>query len=131
MLEALMMRAHYGPKQRHFVFRTVLGPKWLRKKTEKHVFAGEIAADEIRDCEQHQVIDDFKEEQFTDDGNNVDQDYYLALLEDCENYREREFDPEEIHVNQMRELVTLCEIEMALLEDCENYREREFDPEEI
>jgi hypothetical protein len=117
MLEALMMRAHYGPKQRHFVFRTVLGPKRHRKKTEKHVFAGEIPADEIKDMEQHPVLDDFKEEQFTDDGNNVDQDYYQALLEDCENYREREFDPEEIHVAQMRELVTLCEIEMAYMRE--------------
>lgn len=117
MLEGLMKRANYGPAERHYVFRTVLGPKWMRKKVEKHVFAGEIPADAIRECEQHTAEDDFKENNFTDDGNYVDPDYYMGLLADAENYREREFDPEEIHINQMRELVTLCEIEMAHMRD--------------
>jgi len=53
----------------------------------------------------------------------VDADYIEGLLEDVVNYREREFDTEEIHINQMRELVTLAEVEMAemrsRMDDCQ------------
>jgi hypothetical protein len=108
MLEELMSKANYNATERHHVFRTVLGPKWMRKKTEKHVFAGEIHAEHIKLDELAPAAEDLK--QF-----GVDQDYIHSLLEDAHNYREREFDPEEVHVNQMRELVTLAEIEMATM----------------
>merc|ERR1712072_1082441 len=51
MLEDFMTRAGYNLKERHHVFRTVLGPKWMRKKTEKHVFAGEVSAEHIKEDE--------------------------------------------------------------------------------
>lgn len=118
MLEELMAKAGYNVKEKHHVFRTVLGPKWMRKKTEKHVFAGEIHAEHLREDEQVAAAEDLKQ-------MGVDNVYYNALLDDAANYRDREFDPEEIHVNQMRELVTLAEIEMAAmrkrLDDCQGH----------
>lgn len=118
MLEELMARAGYNPTEKHHVFRTVLGPKWMRKKTEKHVFAGEVSAEHIKFDEQQPAIDDLKQ-------MGVDQDYIHALLDRAENYREREFDPEEIHTNQLRELVTLAEMEMAAmrrrLDNCQGH----------
>merc|ERR1719169_78546 len=90
----------------------------MRKKTEKHVFAGEVSAEHIKLDEQVPVLEDFKQ-------LGYDQDFYLALLEDAANYRVREYDPEEIHINQMRELVTLAEIEMAAmrkrLDNCQGH----------
>lgn len=118
MLENLMARAGYNPTEKHHVFRTVLGPKWMRKKTEKHVFAGEVSAEHIKLDEQQPAEDDLKQ-------LGVDPDYIQALLEGAENYREREFDPEELHTNQLRELVTLAEIEMAAmrrrLDNCQGH----------
>lgn len=104
-----MEKAEYNAKERHHVFRTVNGPKWMRKKMEKHVFAGEISAERIRIKEQWPAEFDMQ--------GYVDDTYFEGLLADTKNYREREFDPEEIHTNQMRELVTLCEIEMAHMRD--------------
>lgn len=118
MVEELMARAGYNPIEKHHVFRTVLGPKWMRKKTEKHVFAGEVSAEHIKLDELAPAMEDFKQ-------LGYDQDYCMSLLADAENYRDREFDPEEIHVNQMRELVTLAEIEMAAmrrrLDNCQGH----------
>jgi len=118
MLEELMARAGYNPVEKHHVFRTVLGPKWMRKKTEKHVFAGEVSAEHIKLDELVPAMEDFKQ-------LGYDQEYCFALLDDAANYREREFDSEEIHINQMRELVTLAEIEMAAmrrrLDDCQGH----------
>jgi len=59
MLEELMHRAGYNPTERHHVFRTVLGPKWMRKKTEKHVFAGEVSAEHIKLDEMVPAKEDF------------------------------------------------------------------------
>jgi len=118
LVEELMARAGYDPVEKHHVFRTVLGPKWMRKKTEKHVFAGEVSAEHIKLDELVPAEQDFKD-------LNLDQDYYNALLDDAANYRDREYDPEEIHVNQMRELVTLAEVEMAgmrkRLDNCQGH----------
>jgi len=118
MLEELMARAGYNPTEKHHVFRTVLGPKWMRKKTEKHVFAGEVSAEHIKLDEQEPADRDLHE-------LGVDPDYINTILEGAANYREREFDPEEIHTNQLRELVTLAEIEMAAmrrrLDNCQGH----------
>merc|ERR1712086_956278 len=55
----------------------------------------------------------------------VDPDYVEGLLEDAGNYREREFDPDEVHENQLRELVTCAEVEMAFmrkrLDNCQGH----------
>lgn len=113
-----MARAGYNPTEKHHVFRTVLGPKWMRKKTEKHVFAGEVSAEHIKLDEQQPAELDLQQ-------LGVDADYIAALLEGAENYRDREFDPEEIETNQLRELVTLAEIEMAAmrrrLDNCQGH----------
>jgi len=118
MLEELMAKANYSSKEKHHVFRTVLGPKWMRKKTEKHVFAGEVSADHIKSDELQPAQADLI--QF-----GVDQDYVFSLLDNASNYREREFDPEEIHTNQLRELVTCAEVEMAFmrkrLDNCQGH----------
>jgi hypothetical protein len=118
MLEALMHEAGYTPDEKHKVFRTVLGPKWMRKSTEKHAFAGEIPVEHLSVDEQAPAEDDLKR-------LGVDQDYQADLLDDIVNFREREFDTEEIHVNQMRELVALAEVEMAAmrvrLQSCETH----------
>merc|ERR1719174_3390845 len=116
MLEELMARAGYTPNEKHRVFRTVLGPKCMRKGTEKHVFAGEVAVEHLSIDEQWPADDDLKQ-------MGVDQGYIGDLLDDIVNYREREFDTEEILMNQMRELVVLAEVEMAMmrvrLQDCQ------------
>jgi len=81
-------------------------------------FAGEVAAEHLSIDEQAPAEEDLKQ-------MGVDQDYMAELLDDIINYREREFDTEEIHVNQMRELVTLAEVEMAAmrkrLQDCQGH----------
>jgi len=118
MLEELMYKAGYTNKEKHHVFRTVLGSKWMRKKTEKHVFAGEVSADHLKYDEMQPAKQDLLD-------FGVDPDYVDTLLEDAGNYREREFDPDEVHENQMRELVTLAEIEMAYmrkrLDNCQGH----------
>lgn len=108
MLEQLTTYAGYSLVEKHHVFRTVLGPKWMRKKTEKHVFAGELPAEHIKLDEMEPAEEDLK-------NMNIDQDYISQLLDGADAYRDREFDPEEIIINQMRELVTLAEIEMAAM----------------
>jgi hypothetical protein len=117
MLEDLMDKAGYSPGEKHSVFRTVNGPKRMRKHTEKHVFAGEIPVEHLSEDVQAPAEADLK-------AMGVDPDYIEGLLEDVVNYREREFDTEEIHVNQMRELVTLAEVEMAQMrkrmDDCQS-----------
>jgi len=111
-----MDKAGYSPREKHSVFRTVNGPKRMRKSMEKHVFAGEMPAEHLSIDSQAAAEDDLK-------AMGVDSDYIEGLLEDVVNYREREFDTEEIHVNQMRELVTLAEVEMAemrrRMDDCQ------------
>lgn len=118
LLEGMMQKAGYNAKERHHVFRTVLGPKWMRKKTEKHVFAGEVSAEHIKNDEQMPAEEDLKD-------LGVAPSYIASLLAGTDNYRNREFDPVEIETNQLRELVTLAEVEMAAmrrrLDNCQGH----------
>jgi hypothetical protein len=60
MLEDLMDKAGYSPGEKHSVFRTVNGPKRMRKHTEKHVFAGEIPVEHLSEDVQAPAEADLK-----------------------------------------------------------------------
>lgn len=102
LLEEMMGRAGLSESDRCAVRTSVIAPKWNRKLREKAMFSGQ-AADEGPST--HALAE--AEPDLVELG--VDEEYASALIEGCRRHSKREYDPDEVGVAQLRELVSMAE----------------------
>lgn len=115
ILEEMMERAAFPPRERSLVRESVLGSKWIRKDRDRAIFSGqnmhrEVAADE-------DVGPDLRE--------LLSPAYLDCLIERCKAYEKGEYDPEDSKTAQLRKLVVMAEddiLEMKTrLQACADY----------
>eukprot|EP00928_Gymnodinium_smaydae_P070690 TRINITY_DN54476_c0_g1_i1.p1 TRINITY_DN54476_c0_g1~~TRINITY_DN54476_c0_g1_i1.p1 ORF type:complete len:978 (-),score=182.90 TRINITY_DN54476_c0_g1_i1:41-2974(-) len=106
--EELMRAADYTKLERQLVKRSVLGPKFQRKQFDKKMFLGQIGEDRLG--ANNPCNGDLYSLELEDD-------YIEHLVENANAYRERESDPKELTVNQMRELVSRAEADISEMRD--------------
>jgi len=110
VLEELMARAGLGIEERRAIRGNVLGSKRTKKVREQTVFSGKESDDSQQWLAQSPAEPDLKE-------MGISRDYVDFLVEECDKYRLREYDPSDAKVMQLRELVCMAEDDVAVMRD--------------
>jgi len=110
MLEEFMYRGGLGLDERQSIRQSVLGAKKVKQEREKLLFSKVADDDSVQWMIQSPAEPDLKE-------LGVSADYVAYLVEECDAYRLREYDPKDAKVEQLRELVCMAEDDIAAMRD--------------